>query len=103
MALCRIENMYLNGVIPSGKRLYFRCPSCGKEIKVRSLWRNLLALPGCLLFAIMFTLFLFIREWGPGVLAAILAFFPLVLLSEIWTRINYPTRTAPVRATENED
>src|SRR5437868_3007308 len=50
MTLVGEEDMFLNGFIPSGKRFYFQCCLCGKRIKVRSLWRNLLMLPFCLIF-----------------------------------------------------
>jgi hypothetical protein len=91
MTLVRIENMFLNGLIPSGKRLYFQCVRCGKEIKVRSLWRNLLALPGCLIFVIVVSFFPFSFDWRVGLFVALLAYFPLVLLFEIITRIRYPS------------
>src|SRR4051794_12031608 len=49
MYLC--EEMYINGAIPSGKRLHFRCVRCRKEIKIRSPWRRCLLVFGTLLFA----------------------------------------------------
>jgi hypothetical protein len=95
MALFREENVYLNGLIPTGTRYYFRCTQCGKEIKVRSLWRNLLALPGCFLFAIFLAVFLSSGGWAVGAFAAILALYPLMLGLEIATRIRYPSVAGP--------
>jgi hypothetical protein len=94
MDILRVENMLLNGLIPTGKRLYFHCQKCGKEIKVRSLWRNLLAVPGCLLFVIFFALFANTLDWRVGIFAALLGFYLLALLFEIVTRIRYPSVAA---------
>jgi hypothetical protein len=95
MALSRVEKMFLNGLIPSGKSLYFRCQNCGKVIKVRSLWRNLLALPGCFLFPIFCAVFASSPNWLLGLLAACLGFYPFMLLREIVVRTRYPTVAAP--------
>jgi hypothetical protein len=91
MSLGLVENMTLNSLIPSGKRLYFHCSRCGKVIKVRSLWRNLLAIPGCFLFLILVVLFRYSPSWPVGIVAAILAIYPLTLVFEIATRVRYPS------------
>src|SRR5262249_40996779 len=89
--LFREEGIVINGVIPSGKRFYFQCRLCGKQIKVRSLWRNLLTLAGCLIFAQICALVASSPNWPAALLASLLAFFPLVLLFETITRIRYPS------------
>jgi hypothetical protein len=70
---------------------------------VRSLWRNLLAIPGCFVFVIVCLGFASFHEWWAGILAAILAFFPLVLLFEIVTRIRYPSIATPDTAVGEEN
>jgi hypothetical protein len=91
MLLVRVENMYLNGLIPSGRRFYFQCANCGKQIKVRSLWRNLLAIPGCIVFAIMLAVVWNYLDWWSGIFLLLLAIYPLTVLFEVITRIRYPT------------
>jgi hypothetical protein len=46
MALFCVESMFLNGLIPLTKRLYYRCEGCGQEIRLHGLWRNLLCAAG---------------------------------------------------------
>ena len=91
MVLYLVENMFLHYVIPTGKRFYFRCGNCGKEIKVRSLWRNLLAIPGCLMFPAFCAYFVYEPRWTVGIVTAIFGVYPVLLLLEIITRIRYPT------------
>jgi hypothetical protein len=92
MGVVRVDHMFINGVIPSGRRLYFRCVCCGKAIKLRSLWRNLLVgLAGCFLFGAFIKVLSVAPAWAVGIIAAVLAVFPLMLLSEIVTRARYPT------------
>jgi hypothetical protein len=91
MTLYLVENMFINGLIPSGKRFYFQCGSCGKQIKLRSLWRNLLAIPGCFFFVMLLALFVSSPNWWVGIFTAALALYPLTLLFEIVRRIRYPS------------
>jgi hypothetical protein len=100
MTLVRVESMEYKSeihlmVIPLGKRLYYSCAGCRKQIKVRSLWRNLLALPGCLLFLGFIAMIINTSDWAMGLFPALLSIFPLKLLSEILTRFNYPTVRRP--------
>ena len=90
MPLVQIQRMFINGLIPSGKRFYFQCGNCGHRLKLRSLWRNMLGLVGCLFFAIFFILFLSDPGWMLGIFALILGMYPLMLLMEIVRRVRYP-------------
>jgi hypothetical protein len=93
--------------IPTGKRLYYRCARCGKQIKVRSLRRNLLALLGCLLFLLWVAMFIDSTDkavkhdlqgivFATALLSIAFSIFPLKLLSEIVTRFEFPTVRRPV-------
>ncbi len=99
MFLC--EHVFINGLIPSGKRMHFRCTACGKEIKLRSWGRLCLISLACpLSFFMMFVAF-FMMLSDPGrafssfadiaVLCFMLALsvYPLALFSEIMTRLRY--------------
>ncbi len=90
MAMHLCENMYLNGVIPSGKRMHFRCGMCGKQIKIRSLWRLCLIFLGCPIFVLMFWALYPFKEIYYLIFVLLLAMYPLALLSEFFTRIRYP-------------
>jgi hypothetical protein len=95
MYLSRRENMFFHGLIPSGQRIYFQCLGCDKEIKVRSSYRLLLAVPGCLMFALMFwALYPFESIWFLG-FVVVLGFYPLILVLELITRLRYPTIRIP--------
>lgn len=98
MTLYLVENMFINGLIPSGKRFYFQCVGCGKQLKLRSLWRNLLAIPGCFFFAMLVALFFYSPVWWLGIIVAVLAFYPLMLVLEIVRRIRYPLMEESIRA-----
>jgi predicted RNA-binding Zn-ribbon protein involved in translation (DUF1610 family) len=103
MVLFRAENVYFKMIIPAGKRLYFQCVACGKVITVRSLWRILLAIPGCCLFLICAAVFTSFPNWYVGIVTALLAFYPLAVLFEIVTRLRYPSLATPDTAAADED
>lgn len=44
MYVTKSERMTINGIFPSGKKIYFSCLNCGNEIKLRSPWRITLGL-----------------------------------------------------------
>jgi hypothetical protein len=95
MPLIRIERVFINGLIPSGKRFYFQCANCGKEIKVRSVWRLMLTLPGCFLSALFFLIWFHEPNIWIFLFALLLGIYPLVLVFEVLTRIRYPKTELP--------
>ena len=90
MAMFLCENMFISGLIPSGKRMYFRCEACGKEIKIRSLWRLCLVFFGCLMFCLMFWALYPFENWWLLVFVGLLGLYPLILLGEFLIRMRYP-------------
>jgi hypothetical protein len=94
MGLVRVDHLFINGIFPSGQRQYFRCVGCGKVIMLRSLWRNLLVcLAGCFLFGTFFKVLFVAPGWAVGIISAVLAVLPLMLLWEVVTRARYPATT----------
>lgn len=90
MAVCLRENVLLNGIFPTGQRIYFRCLACGKQIKIRNSWRLCLVSIGCLFFCAMFWCLFPFDRWPFAVFMLLLALYPATLVLEFITRMRYP-------------
>jgi hypothetical protein len=107
MYLC--EEMYLNGFIPSGKRFYFRCAQCQKEIKIRSPWRFSLLIWGSVSFAVLFWFLYPFSDSRIAIFILISAPIPLTFLLECIVRVRYRPvkragllRRSPVNEVDSE-
>ena len=90
MELFLVENVVLNSVLPSGQRKHFRCLSCNKHIKIRSAWRLFLGSLGLPFFPLVFCVVYPLDEIWKFVILALLAVYPLVIVSEIYVRLTNP-------------
>ena len=89
MSMYHCEQIYHLLHVPEGKKMYYRCAVCRKEIMLRSAGRILLIALACPFFFLFFWLWLKYGGWGPLIFVVPLAIYPILLVSELVTRLRY--------------
>lgn len=98
MVCNRIESCYVNGVIPWGKAIHFRCCNCEHEIDLQSVLSNLISFFTCFVTLPLAVGTFLHRELGWQVALPFLAFFLLaafLLVRDNLARMKHPRLTRP--------